>query len=234
MSHTNETPNFHLPQFTAMDKPDWLVDVNDAFQAIDTGMASTQSEAESATSTAQLAQTTAEGAAETAGQASSDVAGLTTDLETLQGTVNTITALIGNGTPTTTDKTIIGAINEINAKVTDQYVEITADGVKTVKQVMEDLHALIDFSKITGNSRLERHATNGQILVHNCLRVVPTGTTSADYTFVEVLGAYVNATTYHIAASASKLYASTAASATTFTDQSATTDGAGMKYRLYY
>ena len=113
MSHTNVTPNFDLPQFTADDKPDWLVDVNAAFLAIDTGMEATQSEAESASSTAQLAQETAENASETAGQASSDVAGLTTDLETLQGTVNTVTALIGNGTPTTTDKTIIGAINEL-------------------------------------------------------------------------------------------------------------------------
>ena len=148
MSHTNETANFHLPQFTAMDKPDWLVDVNDAFQAIDTGMASTQSEAESATSTAQLAQTTAEGAAETAGQASSDVAGLATNLETLQGTVNTVTALIGNGTPTTTDKTIIGAINEINAEVNPGSVSVTADGVKTTSQLLDQLFALVDQTKI--------------------------------------------------------------------------------------
>ncbi len=117
MSHTNETANFHLPQFTADDKPDWLVDVNDAFQAIDTGMASTQSEAESASSVAQLAQTTAEGAAETAGQASSGVADLAALLETLQGTVNTITALIGNGVPTAGDHTIIGAANAIDATV---------------------------------------------------------------------------------------------------------------------
>lgn len=155
MSHTNETPNFHLPQFIATDKPDWLVDVNDAFQAIDTGMASTQSEAESATSTAQLAQTTAEGAAETAGQASSDVAGLTTDLETLQGTVNAVTALIGNGTPTTTDKTIIGAINELALVVEAGSVSVTADGVKTVSQLLDALHALIDASKVKYNSCLQ-------------------------------------------------------------------------------
>ena len=142
MSHTNETPNFDLPQFTADDKPDWLVDVNAAFLAIDTGMEATQSEAESATSTAQLAQETAAGAAETAGQAASDVAGLTTNLETLQGTVNTVTALIGNGTPTTTDKTIIGAINEINGKVSTSY-EVEADGVKTYGQALNSLFSHI-------------------------------------------------------------------------------------------
>ena len=154
MSHTNETVNFHLPQFTADDKPDWLVDVNDAFQAIDTGMEATQSEAESASSVAQLAQTTAENAAETAGQASSDVAGLTTDLETLQGTVNTVTALIGNGTPTTTDKTLIGAINELAAIVEPDRVEVSGDGVKTYSQILDELYALIDHSKLTNNTKL--------------------------------------------------------------------------------
>lgn len=127
MSHTNETVNFHLPQFTADDKPDWLVDVNDAFQAIDTGMEATQSEAESASSVAQLAQTTAENAATTAGQASSDVAGLDADVETLQGTVNSITSLIGNGQPTTTDKTIIGAINELHADITENELGTAVD-----------------------------------------------------------------------------------------------------------
>lgn len=151
MSHTNVTPNFDLPQFTADDKPDWLVDVNAAFLAIDTGMEATQSEAESASSVAQLAQTTAEGAAETAGQASSDVAELSTDLETLQGTVNTMTALIGNGQPTTTDKTIIGAINEINAVVTPIKVESAAN--QTYAAQLAELKTTFD--TLTENEKIK-------------------------------------------------------------------------------
>ena len=180
MSHTNETPNFHLPQFTAMDKPDWLVDVNDAFQAIDTGMASTQSEAESATSTAQLAQTTAEGAAETADQASSDVAGLTTNLETLQGTVNTVTALIGNGTPTTTDKTIIGAINELAAVVEPDSVEVTADGVKTYGALIGEVRAAMNASKISYRTVFELIASGG---THSPLHVTNYGGATVSFDF---------------------------------------------------
>ena len=108
MGHTNQTANYNLPQFVGTDKPSWLGDINDAFAAIDTAIAAAASEASTADGKADALTTT--------------VSGHTTQIGTLQNTVtthgntlNTVTSLIGNGTPTTTDHTIIGAINELNA-----------------------------------------------------------------------------------------------------------------------
>lgn len=109
MGHTNQTANYNLPQFVGTDKPSWLGDINAAFAAIDTAIAAAASEASTADGKADALTTT--------------VSGHTTQIGTLQNTVttqgntlNTVTSLIGNGTPTTTDQTIIGAINELNAK----------------------------------------------------------------------------------------------------------------------
>ena len=228
MSHTNETPNFDLPQFTADDKPDWLVDINAAFLAIDTGMEATQSEAESASSTAQLAQETAADAAETAGQASSDVAGLTTDLETIQGTVNTVTALIGNGTPTTTDKTIIGAINELAAVVEAGSVSVTADGVKTRKQMLESLHALIDYSKLTEKS----------VLVYDGYAVyfmTTIGADNATFSRVRVGSPTLMIDEYTVAATASAYQGAVAANGSyARSDESETVIASGKVFKLIY
>ena len=107
MAHTNSTPNYNLPQFLGTDKPAWLTDINTAMSDIDTAIAAAKTVAD----TANIA----------VGSLSTTVGNHTTQLTTLSGTVtsqgntlNTVTALIGNGVPTTTDQTIIGAINEIN------------------------------------------------------------------------------------------------------------------------
>lgn len=112
MGHTNSTANYNLPQFVGTDKPTWLGDINNAFSAIDTAIANAATTA-----------TTADGKADALG---TTVSGHTTQIGTLNTTVtaqgntlNTVTALIGNGTPTTTDQTIIGAINELNAGISN-------------------------------------------------------------------------------------------------------------------
>ncbi|MBQ9160884.1 MAG: hypothetical protein IJ122_06140 [Methanobrevibacter sp.] len=38
MAHTNQTANYNLPEFVATDKPAWLVDFNDAMDAIDSAI----------------------------------------------------------------------------------------------------------------------------------------------------------------------------------------------------
>lgn len=141
MGHTNTTPNYNLPQFLGSDKPAWLTDVNNAMSAIDTAIAAAKAAADNAGGAAAALATT--------------VGGHTTQLETLSGTVanqgasivsqgnaiNTISELIGNGTPTTTDKTIIGAINELAAEIpaggdgsvryNDGYIQYSTDGGTT-------------------------------------------------------------------------------------------------------
>lgn len=132
MGHTNQTANYNLPQFVGTDKPSWLGDINAAFAAIDSAIAAAASEASTADGKADGLATT--------------VSGHTTQIGVLQNTVtsqgntlNTVTSLIGNGTPTTTDQTIIGAINELNAdrdwtlvdtKTGTTAIDITASNAK--------------------------------------------------------------------------------------------------------
>ena len=56
MAHTNSTTNYSLPQFIPTDKPAWLTDINGAFSAIDTGMHTAQTKADSAYNDAATAQ----------------------------------------------------------------------------------------------------------------------------------------------------------------------------------
>ena len=130
MGHTNQTANYNLPQFVGTDKPSWLGDINDAFAAIDTAIAAAATEA-----------STADGKADALG---TTVSGHTTQIGTLQNTVttqgntlNTVTSLIGNGTPTTTDQTIIGAINELHANQGDLDDLQTTDKSSLVAAINE-------------------------------------------------------------------------------------------------
>ena len=132
MSATNKTTNYELPIFLGTDKPAWLVDWNGAMNLIDTAI--------------KQAETKADQASVDVGSIQSDIITINSSLTTLNsavsqlrldtnsntGAINTIQELIGNGTPTTTDKTIIGAINEINSDMTDAleiYTLNAPDGV---------------------------------------------------------------------------------------------------------
>ena len=118
MGATNTTTHYNLSQFVSTDKPAWLQDYNGDMLKIDTAI-------DAAKVAADTAQTIANAASGASTQNASDITALSTtvsgqgsNITALQLAVNTINSLIGNGTPTTTDQTIIGAINEINAKVT--------------------------------------------------------------------------------------------------------------------
>lgn len=117
MSATNSTPIINLPLFIGTDKPAWLTDWNGAMNTIDTAIANLQTaESGTATSLASLAQSV-EALSGTVGQHTTALQALTTAVSGNTGSINTINSLIGNGEPTTTDKTIIGAINEIYADI---------------------------------------------------------------------------------------------------------------------
>ena len=118
MSATNTTTNYSLPLFIGTDKPAWLVDWNSAMTDIDAQM--------KVNATAILANETAISGLSTTVSAhttsintiSGQITTLTTGLNNAQGNINTINSLIGNGEPTTSDKTLIGAINEIYGMIT--------------------------------------------------------------------------------------------------------------------
>ena len=128
MSATNSTPIINLPLFIGSDKPAWLTDWNGAMNAIDTAIANLQTAAAgTATSLASLAQSV-EALSGTVSQLTTAIQTVTNATAGNTGSINTINSLIGNGQPTTTDKTIIGAINEINAKIPEGG-EVAADDV---------------------------------------------------------------------------------------------------------
>lgn len=117
MSATNSTPTINLPLFIGTDKPAWLTDWNGSMNTIDGAIATLQT-AESGTATALAALSQSVTALSgTVEQHTTAIQTVTTATATNTGSINTITSLIGNGEPTTEDKTIIGAINEIYAEI---------------------------------------------------------------------------------------------------------------------
>ena len=117
MSATNSTPTISLPLFIGTDKPAWLTDWNGAMNTIDGAIATLQTaEGGTATALASLSQSV-EALSGTVSQHTTSLQTITTAVAGNTGSINTINSLIGNGEPTTTDKTIIGAINEIYADI---------------------------------------------------------------------------------------------------------------------
>ena len=149
MSSTNKTTNYELSQFIGSDKPAWLVDYNGDMSKIDNQMKANADAAASAASQASSAGTAASGAADGVQALNTQIngaGGIASDLVSVQGSINTINSLIGNGEPTTQDKTIIGAINEIAAEIPSE--ELAADHVTydntTSGLVADDVQAAID------------------------------------------------------------------------------------------
>lgn len=129
MSATNATPTISLPLFIGTDKPAWLTDWNGAMNTIDGAIATLQTaEAGTATSLATLAQSV-EALSGTVSQHTTSLQTISTAVAGNTGSINTINSLIGNGQPTTEDKTIIGAINEIYADITGGGTDVTAANV---------------------------------------------------------------------------------------------------------
>lgn len=163
MGHTNSTVNYNLPQFLGTDKPSWLGDVNGAFLAIDGAIAAAKSQADTAAGGVASLQNTV-------GGHTTQIGALTDTVTAQGGTLNAVTALIGNGTPTTTDQTIIGAINELDARTKYEVLE-TAAANQTYAAQMAILKAKFDTLEISdilrtaiidGNSVYLLTVTNGR------------------------------------------------------------------------
>ena len=123
MSSTNKTVTIELSQYIATDKPTYLVDYNGDMAKIDQAIADDRTSIATAQSTANEANGKADANATAIqtlnGELNDPTTGLAGKVTDLIGDVNTIESLIGNGTPTTTDKTIIGAINELKGDIDD-------------------------------------------------------------------------------------------------------------------
>ena len=147
--------------------------VSDASSAISQA-ASAVSTATTANTTAGNASTAATNAVGTANNAMSLVnqtntkigtlANLhTTDKTSIVDAINEIKDAEGDLTSlTTSDKTsLVAAINEINQGGGGGSVSVTADGVKTVSQLLDALYALIDQTKVGNHSYVKYEAAAG-------------------------------------------------------------------------
>lgn len=164
MSATNATATISLPLFIGTDKPAWLTDWNGAMNTIDSAIATLQTaEAGTATSLASLAQSV-EALSGTVAQHTTALTTISTAVSGNTGSINTINSLIGNGTPTTTDQTIIGAINELHAEIgggtvisvpaadvtyDNQTSGLTADDVQ---EAVDELKAAVDAIVVPASS----------------------------------------------------------------------------------
>ena len=174
MSATNSTANYELPVFLATDKPAWLTDWNGAMQAIDTAIHTAQSTADGAQTTAGTATTDIATINSSLTTITSNIQSLTTTVNGNTGAINTINSLIGNGLPTTDDKTIIGAINEIYAMITGGgSTEIQAQNVSydnttsglTANDVQEAIDEIVASIPSAGYTLVTGTLTAGQTSV---------------------------------------------------------------------
>ena len=121
MGATNLTLHYQLSQFISTDKPAWLQDYNGDMQKIDNGINGALVAAESAQNSADTANTGVGAVSDAVTALQTTVAGHTSDITDLSGDVNTIEELIGNGTPTAGDHTLIGGINANAADISSLY-----------------------------------------------------------------------------------------------------------------
>lgn len=138
---TNQTPNYGLPQYTSPDELNVLVDFNGAMSDIDTQMKSNELAAQDAKNTAVSASNKADANTLSIQTLNDDVndpaTGVGPRVTALEGHVNTIDSLIGNGVPTVGDDTLIGGINANAASIGDLTNLDTTDKSSLVAAINE-------------------------------------------------------------------------------------------------
>ena len=241
MGSTNKTAHYELPQFMANDKPSWLGDVNEAMEAIDTGIYGAKSSADGAQQTANNAvagvqsagtrmdgiQTQLDTVATQANQTATTVAGHTSSIATNSANINTLNSRMGSTDISGIgDGTVTGAIDAISQGSGSTVVaEVTADGVKTQAQMLNALYSAIS-GNVNLNARLEFEIVDGNKYVAHISKA-----SAAELEFDMIQGGSSDFTinAYIVNASTSKLYHSTRANTV---DQSAQVTTAGNKYRI--
>lgn len=126
MGYTNKTTHYELPQYVATDKPKYLTDFNETMVAIDTQMYANAQAASAADGKADAAQSTADGAVSSIGTLNIQIngdpedptdTGLNGEVADNSSDIDTIQSLLGDGHPTTSNQTVIGAINGLEGTI---------------------------------------------------------------------------------------------------------------------
>lgn len=201
MSATNATTNYALPIFIGTDKPAWLVDWNSAMTAIDAAIKGVDTDVQGAVVDISGLSSTVASHTSTLSTISGQITVITTNLNTATGNINTINSLIGNGTPTTTDQTLIGAINELHANQGDLSQLQTTDKTSLVAAINEILgggQGIISASIVSySNTASGLSASNVQNAIDEVVSLLPVsnsekksniltaGSTSVQITFTQ-------------------------------------------------
>ena len=176
MGHTNQTTNLHLPQFIGSDKPTWLSDVNGAMLAIDNAYGQIESDASAAQTAASGAVTTANGAASTASSAASTAATAASNASTALSTANNAANTANNAYNEAHE-----ALGRVNGEV---VASVTADGVKTLAQLLEELATAPRIAQLSNNAMIVLQASAKQIF-----RLVDAGSGYAYFSSISITGA---------------------------------------------
>lgn len=226
MSATNATTNYSLPIFLGTDKPAWLVDWNGAMNAIDAAIAQNASDIASEGTSISGLSTTVAAHTSSISTMSTQISTITTQTNLNTGNINTINSLIGNGTPTTTDQTIIGAINELHQDILDldakTYTVLATSTTGAASAQLESLFATYD--ALTSDQKKKTFLIDNRIgsVLH-----FQTGETYSNI-HIDLPNNRVLVSTCIIAASDGKVYSSNIGTGgTTLNDYSSTvvTDG---------
>ena len=171
MGYTNTTSHYGLPQYVATDKPKYLTDYNETMVAIDTQMYANAQAAATADGKAVAAKNVADGAVSSIGTLNVQIngdpqdptdTGLAGEVSGIDTDLNTVQSLIGSGTPTTSNQTIIGAINGLEGSVApredgDDLANSYSTGEQfarggSVYEALTSLTAGIAFASLTLNT----------------------------------------------------------------------------------
>lgn len=234
MSATNATTNYALPIFIGTDKPAWLVDWNSAMTAIDSAIKGVDTDVQAAVVDISGLTSTVASHTSSIATISGQITVINTNLNTATGNINTINSLIGNGTPTTTDQTLIGAINELHANQGDLSQLQTTDKSSLVAAINEILgggQGIISASIVSYNNTASGlTASNVQNAIDEVVTMLPAsssekksniltaGSTSVQITFTEqVIGATTLIDVYTSVYGVNPLTVSTTANAVVLT-----------------
>ncbi len=191
MGSTNKTAHYELPQFVANDKPSWLGDVNEAMEAIDTGIYGAKSSADGAQQTANNAvagvqsagtrmdgiQTQLDTVATQANQTATTVAGHTSAIATNSANINTLNSRMGStDIAGIGDGTVTGAISSLAGGTggggLTKKAESSATG--TYAQKLTELQTA--FGALTDAEKLRSVVTKGGSVVAQICRIAGTYT----------------------------------------------------------
>ena len=195
MSATNATTNYALPIFIGTDKPAWLVDWNSAMTDIDAAIKGVDTDVQGAIVDISGLSSTVASHTSTLSTISGQITVITTNLNTATGNINTINS------PTTTDQTLIGAINELHANQGDLSQLQTTDKSSLVAAINEILGGgggIISASVVSYNNTVSGlTASNVQNAIDEVVSLLPVsnsekksniltaGSTSVQITFTQ-------------------------------------------------